>query len=73
MPMPGGTAGMRQDRRDQPLGVFAMVGAGRFDQGDGARQCPPVAGAQGGGQVVRHSAIAASRRAASCWRAHIVA
>jgi hypothetical protein len=46
---PGRAARVRQDRLDEPLGFGAVIGAGRFDQRDGARQRAPVAGAQGGG------------------------
>ena len=46
---PGRRAGLRQQRLDQPLGLGAMVGAGRFDQRHRPRQRPPVAGAEGGG------------------------
>ena len=45
---PGGAAGRRQDRLDQRLGGAAMVGAGRFDEGDGAGQRAPVAAPDGG-------------------------
>jgi hypothetical protein len=69
-----GAAGLGQQRLDQPFGLVAMVGPGRFDKGDGAGERPPVALVQGRDQRCRQSAAsAASRRAASCWRAHIAA
>ena len=43
------------DRRDERrlehrLGGAAVIGARRFDEGDGTRQRPPVAGTHGGGE-----------------------
>jgi hypothetical protein len=82
---PRGASGPRQDRLDQPLGFVAMVGTARLDEGDGAGQRAPLAAAQRRGEVVSRggngpalrtrqlAASAASRRAASCWRAHIAA
>ena len=53
------TAGGRCEQLDQPRGVVAVVGAGGLDEGDGASQRPPVAGAHRrreilDGRYVRH-------------------
>src|SRR6266404_4223966 len=40
---PNRTPGIGQQRLDEPFGRLAMVGAGRFDEGDGAGERPPVA------------------------------
>jgi hypothetical protein len=42
---------MRQKHLDQPLGCFTMIRAGGFDERHRPRQRPPVADADGGGQV----------------------
>jgi hypothetical protein len=45
-----GATGLRQQMLDQCLRLFAMVGATRFRQRDGARQRGPLAGEQGLGK-----------------------
>src|SRR5216683_6582266 len=45
------TPAIWQEHLDEPLGLLAMVGAGRFDQGDGAGERPPIAPPQGRGQL----------------------
>ena len=49
----GRGAGGGQDRVEQGHGIGAMVGAGRLHERDRPRQCPPVAGAHGAGEVDR--------------------
>ena len=45
-----GAAALRQDRLDETLGRGAMLGPGRLDERDRARQCPPVAPPQRRGE-----------------------
>ena len=50
---PQRAAGMGQDFRDQRFRVGAVVGAGRFEQRNGARQGTTLTGQQAGGKPVR--------------------
>ena len=50
-PDPDRTPALRQQRLEQPRRILPVVGPGRFDEGNGARQCPAVAGEHGGGQI----------------------
>ena len=75
MPMRIAAARLWQDCRHQRLGFGAMVGPRRFDEGDGAGECPPVAALQFLQQGLRrgHSPLAGkydpSRR---CRRTHSI-
>ena len=52
-----GTSRVRQQRFDEPLGFLAMIGAGGFDQSDGAGERPPIALPQSRDQLLGGHAI----------------
>src|SRR5947208_5637983 len=54
---PDGAAGVREERLDKPLGIVAMVRAGRFYERDGAGESPPIAPPDGCDQLLGGHAL----------------